>query len=61
MTSQQVFQKVEENLPPPIQRKQQPPMKPQMEIQNTPNEILVNMLKTLDSELKKIKAVLKIN
>ena len=61
-TSNQVFQKVEENLPPPIQRKEQlTQMEPQIETQNKTNEILVNMLKTMDTELKKIKQILNIN
>jgi hypothetical protein len=51
-----VFQHVKENLPPPIQKI--PVMKPQM---NIPNQILVDMLKVMDSELKKIKEVLNIN
>ena len=61
-TSNQVFQQVKENLPPPIQRKEQlEAMKPQEEILQNPNEILVNMLKTMDTELKKIKQMLNIN
>ena len=42
----QVFQTVTENLPPPIQ------------VKTTPNIILVNMLKTMETELMKIKVVL---
>ena len=53
-TNNQVFQKVKENLAPPIQGKEQP----QMDIQNTPNVILVNMLKTMETELRKIKIML---
>ena len=44
----QVFQTVTENLPPPIQ------------VKTTPNGILVNMLKTMETELMKIKAMLNI-
>ena len=50
-TTQQVFQQVKENLPPPI------PQVPQ----NLPHQILVNMLTVMDLELKKIKEVLNIN
>ena len=61
-TDNQVFQQVKENLPPPIQRKEQlEEMKTQTEILKNPNEILVNMLKTMDTELKKIKQILNIN
>ena len=42
----QVFQTVTENLPPPIQ------------VKTTPNIILVNMLKTMETELMKIKVML---
>ena len=49
--TQQVFQQVRENLPPPI------PQAPQ----NPPHQILVNMLTAMDLELKKIKVVLNIN
>ena len=60
-SSHQVFQQVEENLPPPIQ-KMQTPMKPQeMEMQSMPHNILVSMLKAMETELKKIKEVLNIN
>jgi hypothetical protein len=57
--NEQVFQQVRENLPPPIQVRQE--QKSQMEMQNTLNLILVNMLKVMDIELKKIKEVLNIN
>ena len=61
VSSHQVFQQVEENLPPPIQ-KMQTPMKPQeMEMQSMPHNILVSMLKAMETELKKIKEVLDIN
>ena len=53
-TNNQVFQKVNENLAPPLQGKVQP----QMEIQNTQNVILVNMLKAMETELMKIKVML---
>ena len=62
--NQQVFQKVQENLPPPIQRTQQMMYQQTPWIQqqqSTQNEILVSMLKTMDTELKKIKEVLNIN
>ena len=53
--TQQDFQEAQENLRPPIQR----PMMQQQ--QNNPNILLVNMLKSMDIELKKIKEVLNIN
>ena len=62
--NQQVFQKVQENLPPPILRTKQTPwmlnQQEQMMPQSPQNEILVSMLKTLELELKKIKEVLNI-
>ena len=57
--SQQVFQEVQENLPPPIQRTQQ--MAQNQMLQKTPNTILEQMLKEMNMELKKIKEVLNIN
>ena len=61
--NQQVFQKVQENLPPPIQRSQLIQQQPQMTetIQNKPNEVLVKMLKEMNTELKKIKEILNLN
>ena len=54
----QVFQKVKENLPPPIQKET---LQSQTGLMNAPNQIIVNMLKTMDKELMKIKEVLNIN
>ena len=53
--NQQVFQKVQENLPPPIQRTEQTPW-----IQQQPQMMSQNMLQTMEMELKKIE-VLNIN
>ena len=62
---QQVFQKIQENLPPPIQRTVQTPwiqqQQPQMMPQIISNETLVNMLQTMEIELKKIREVLNMN
>ena len=55
----QVFQQVTENLRPPIII-QQENLQPRMDLLNTPNLIMVNMLKTLNIELMKIKEVLNI-
>ena len=55
----QVFQQVTENLRPPIII-QHENLQPRMDLLNTPNLIMVNMLKTLNIELMKIKEVLNI-
>ena len=55
--NKRVFQQVKENLPPPIQ---QETLQSQMGLLNAPNQIIVDMLKTLDKELMKIKEVLNI-
>ena len=65
---QQVFQKVQENLPPPIQTTQEliqqqiPLIQQQTQMfQNAQNTVLENMLKEMNLELMKIKEVLNIN
>ena len=57
--NQQDFQNVQENLRPPIQRTEG--MIHQQHPQMISNEILVNMLQTMEMELKKIREVLNIN
>ena len=54
--TEQVFQQVKENLPPPIQIRQQP-----MNIQMTQNQMIVNMLTVMDLVLNKIKEMLNMN
>ena len=59
--NKQVFQKVTENLQPPIQTMQMTQQQADMIQQNTPNEILVNMVKRMTTVLMPIKEFLKIN
>ena len=53
----QVFQKVQENLPPPIQNREQ---MQQQTSQSNQNQFLLNMLNVMETELKKIKDTLNI-
>ena len=61
VSTNQVFQQVEQNLPPPINLPHPMNQQQQMETQSPSNEILVSMLKVMETELKKIKNALKID
>ena len=61
VSTNQVFQQVEQNLPPPINLPHPMNQQQQMETQSPSNEILVSMLKVMETESKKIKNALKID
>ena len=54
-TKEKDFRQVKENLPPPIESMQQTSQKT---MQNTPNQMLVNRLNAMETEMKKIRELL---
>ena len=59
---QQVFQQVQENLPPPILiNHEQTAQQSHTEVQMTQNQMIVNMLQMMDLQLKKMKEAMNMN